>query len=255
MEEFASQMQKLFWLSKICLEGMNFWGSDVRMKDLAKLRNPFYTDEVHLENDTEKIHKLKLISQYIDVAVVADYELYEYVSPFFKHTEIVRQAVDLEELRAHYPNKKKPIIVHSPTRMNVKGTIYIEEAIKSLVSKYDFQYIRITGFNHDELVEKLCQADIVIDQMLIGSYGILAIEAMALGKPVISYIREDLIDKYPENLPIVVANRDNIDEVLKTLLEDGNLRTKLGHKSREYIEMYHDKIKIAKDLVRLYETI
>ena len=65
--------------------------------------------------------------------------------------------------------------------MNVKGTTYIEEAIKSLVSKYDFQYIRITGFNHDELVEKLCQADIVIDQMLIGSYGILAIEAMHLG--------------------------------------------------------------------------
>jgi len=113
--------------------------------------------------------------------VEGDISEYEYVSPFFKRTEIVRQAVDLEELRAHYLNKKKSIIVHAPSRMNVNGTIYIEEAIKSLVSKYDFQYIHITGFNHDELVEKLCQADIVIDQMLIGSYGILAIEAMHLG--------------------------------------------------------------------------
>jgi len=234
---------------------MNFWGSDVRIKDLAKLKNPFYTDEMHLGNDEEKIRKLKLISQYIDVAVVADYELYEYVSPFFKRTEIVRQAVDLEELRAHYPNKKRPIIVHAPSRMDVKGTIYIEKAIKSLVPKYDFEYIRITGFNHDELIEKLRQADIVIDQMLIGSYGILAVESMALGKPVMSYIRDDLIDKYPENLPIIVANPDNIAEVLKTLLQDGNLRIELGHKSREYVEMYHDKIKIAKDLVRLYETL
>lgn len=236
---------------------MNFWGSDVRLKDLAKLKNPFYTDEIHLGNDQEKIIKMKLISRYIDVAVVADHELYEYVSPFFNRTEIIRQAMDLEELKPCYPDneKKKPIIAHAPNRMNVKGTKYVENAIKSLASKYDFQYLRLSGSRHENTIKLLSQADIVIDQLLLGSYGILSIESMALGKPVITYIREDLIEKYPKNLPIVVANIDNIVEVLEKLLKDGNLRNEIGHKSRKYVEQYHDKTKIAEDLVKLYETL
>ena len=41
------------------------------------------------------------------------------------------------------------------------------------------------------------ESDVVIDQILMGTYARLAIESMALGKPVICYLREDLFEFNP----------------------------------------------------------
>ncbi|GAK00997.1 hypothetical protein JCM19055_4134 [Geomicrobium sp. JCM 19055] len=43
------------------------------------------------------------------------------------------------------------------------------------------------------------KATVVIDQLRIGSYANLTMESMALGKPVICYVREDLVSKFPGN--------------------------------------------------------
>ncbi len=94
-----------------------------------------------------------------------------------------------------------------------------------------------------------------MDQLLLGTYGIVSVEAMALGKPVICYIRDDLISKYPEDLPIVNANPCTIEDALETLLANPKLRLELGMRSREFAERYHDSKVIAGKLVALYESL
>ncbi len=109
---------------------MNYWGSEVRLRDVATKNNPFYDAvNVHiLGNDDEKVKRMKQVSRYVEVAVVADYELFSYVAPFFERTAIIQQAIDTQKLQPVFPkpSNSNPLIVHAPSRKNVKGTSYIE---------------------------------------------------------------------------------------------------------------------------------
>ena len=83
-------------------------------------------------------------------------------------------------------------------------------------------------------------ADILIDQLLAGWYGGLAVELMALGKPVICYIREDDLKYIPkemrDELPIINANtlytqarlRDGSILVLSGLTRTEKINSKAG---------------------------
>ena len=73
-----------------------------------------------------------------------------------------------------------------------------------------------------------------------------SIEAMAMGKPVITYITDEMIKTFPDELPIVSASPLNIQEEIEKLINDGQIRHDLGVKGRKYIETYHDCKKNAK---------
>lgn len=98
------------------------------------------------------------------------------------------------------------------------------------------------------------QADVVVDQMLIGSHGLFAAECMAMGKPVICWISEFMQERYPASLPIVSANPATLTDKLRVLLLDAELRAELGARGRTYAAEYHDMHKIAETLAGLYEN-
>ena len=76
--------------------------------------------------------------------------------------------------------------------------------------------------------------------MFAQTYGVFALEAMALGKPVVAYISDEIRKTFPEELPIVSATIDSLTGVLETLITDGKKRRELGMAGRRYVEDYHD---------------
>lgn len=234
---------------------MHYWGSDVRQLSIARRKNKYV--RVKLDNEKHIINRIKHIAKYIKTAIVEDYELIEYIHDYFNRVAVIRQAVDLEKFIPIFPSKDciKPIIVHAPTDSNLKGTEYVIAAIDKLKGEYPLEFILIQGISHEQATSIYKKADIIIDQLLIGSYGIFATEAMALGKPVICYIRDDLKSTYPEDLPIVSANPDNIYEELKILVGNPELRENLGFRGRNYVEKYHDSLLIARQLLDLYISL
>jgi len=137
----------------------------------------------------------------------------------------------------------------------VKGTDYIEQAVDRLKKKYDFEFILIHKLSYQKARDIYSKADIIVDQLMLGAHGLFAVEGMALGKPVICYIREDLRKKYPADLPLISAHPDNIYQVLGKLLRDPKLRRRIGKKGRVYAEKYHDAEKISQELIDLYEDL
>jgi glycosyltransferase involved in cell wall biosynthesis len=234
---------------------MQFWGSDIRLKSIAESQNRFI--RVKAGDDKRKIDAVKHLSKYIDIAIVGDYELHEYVNGHFKKVVIIRQAVDSQEYKPAIPSKnnKKPVIVHAPTDKWVKGTEYVLEAVAKLEREHEIDFALVHRVPHQQAKQIYQKADITVDDILGGTYGVFPVEAMALGKPVICYIREDLRDTYPKELPIVSANPDNIYQQLKILIENPELRHELGLKGREYVERYHDSLKIARQLIELYKSV
>lgn len=235
---------------------MHHWGNDVRFHDQARISNPYvYTGDS--PTNEVIIQKLSRISRSIREAIVQDHEVLPYVAPYYDKVHVVPIAIDLELFQPHYPpvNKRRPLIVHAPTNPAFKGTEPIERSIRRLQSHFDFDYVRVEKMNHLEAVKQYEAADIIVDQVYCGSYGLLSTEAMALGKPVIAFIREDLRKTFPRELPIVNTNPDHLDEHISRLLSDPLLRYELGIKGRRYVEVYHAKQVVVEKLLTIYEQL
>lgn len=233
-------------------------GSEVRRLSIARrFNNPYVI--VKPEWTEELIHKnLTLLSNYIDHAIIQDYELEPYIKDYYKHIHVIPNAVNLDEFSPAYPNDQNsiPLVVHAPTNRDLKGTEYIINAVEQLKNaglKFDFKLIEKLSFQ--EAKKLLKQADIVIDQLRIGAFGFVSTEAMAYGKTVICYIRDDLIKKYPHGLPVVNANPKTIGNVLENLLTNPENSRLLGISSRQYAEKHHNIRKAAENYINIYNQL
>lgn len=237
---------------------MHHWGSDVRTFSKALEISKYV--KVKNRNEDEIKRKLKLLSKYISHCIVSDYEMFQYVNPYYEKIYIIPQAIDIKKYSCKADTTKdtkdkKLLIVHAPTSPLIKGSDYIIAAINELKQKYDFDFQLIRGMLHEEAKSIYSQADLIIDQLLIGSHGLLAVEAMAMGKPVICWISDFMKDKYPDNLPIISANPENIKTVLEGILINPNSLSDLGQKGRRYVESQHNIDKIGMELLKVYNKL
>ena len=94
------------------------------------------------------------------------------------------------------------IFAHAPSHRGAKGTAFVLAAAEQLRTEgYRFELELIEGLARDKAIERYAACDVVIDQLLAGWYGGLGVEAMALGKPVVAYIREGDLDYLDPALP------------------------------------------------------
>lgn len=235
---------------------MHHWGSDVRNSKLTKELNPYPLPPSYFSD--EEIHnRLTMTSKYIDTAIVQDYEVLPYVKDYYKNVHVLPLAIDIQKFKASYPSieNKKPLLIHAPTNREFKGSDYIEKAIKKLKKSKSFTFKVIEKKSHKEALEMYMKSDIIIDQILCGTYGMLAVEAMAMGKVVVGYIRDDVRKQLPHELPIVTASPKNIYKVLSELISNPQKCHELGQKGRKYVEEYHDAEKVVKQLISIYKQI
>lgn len=154
-----------------------------------------------------------------------------------------------------------PLVLHAPTRRDIKGTSHVTAAFERLEDEgVKFKYVVVENMSRAEARILYEKADLLIDQLLAGWYGGLAVELMALGKPVICYIRKGDLKFIPtamrEELPVIEATPATIYETLKQWLT--SRRRELGERgarSRSFVETWHDPLKIAEGLRIDYEAI
>lgn len=231
-----------------------FHGSDIRQKSIALEHNENWK-YYDLINEDFLRRRAEKLARYAKGFILHDTELAFYV-PRGVEIYYVPLRVDLQLLDYRYPDEDKvgPVrIVHAPSNRGIKGSDFICSAIESLRKKYDLEFVLIEGKTQEEALKEYLKADIIVDQMLLGTYGVFSIESMAMGKPVITYIIDEIKADYPEELPIVDANIDTIEQKLEELILDGKLRRELGEKGRRYAYKYHECKKGGKLLGLVYE--
>ncbi len=138
------------------------------------------------------------------------------------------------------PTRKIPLVVHAPSDPVFKGTKYIEPILLELNRRGIIRYIRCERLNSLQLLSLIRRSDFVIDQISLGSYGVLGADAMAGGKLVFGHVSEDFRELYEEEVPIIEIYPDNLEEVIIKFVEDLELRQKYQYKSREFARKYHD---------------
>jgi glycosyltransferase involved in cell wall biosynthesis len=187
-----------------------------------------------------------------DARIVGSYDAIRWVPD----AEVIPPGVDLATLRpVPPPRDDKPLFVHAPSSRARKGTDQFVRACEQLGVELEI----VEGLHHDDARKRYEAADVVLDQLNAGWYGMLAIEAMALGKPVVTFLHDEATRRAEEAfetaVPIVRADKENLVETLRPLAESAQERRRIGAASRAYVERVHDLERIADRLLELYARL
>ena len=135
-------------------------------------------------------------------------------------------------------------VVHAPSSAAVKGTASIRPIVIRMRENGALDYTEITGVPHSRMPGIYADADVVLDQFRLGSYGVAACEAMAAGKVVVGHVhssvREHVRLATGLELPIVESTVDSLESVLLSLADDPARRERLALEGRAFVSSVHD---------------
>ncbi len=244
---------------------VEYAGSDIRIPEVEAADNPYYAEV--WRNRTYEYKKESLANSRRHQRLFADAGAqvlipYAALLPYVQHdlfptVHTTLHRLTLTDYAPVYPDaaNPRPLVIHSPSKIHTKGTPAVEAAVARLREAHAFDFTLVHGMAYDDARRTLQNCDIFLDQFVLGAHGVAALEAMALGKPVVCYIKPSLVDRYPADLPIVSATKETLPAVLGELLADGPRRAELGRQGRAYVERHHDARRLAGELATLYASL
>jgi hypothetical protein len=158
-------------------------------------------------------------------------------------------------------SKRKLTIVHSPTNRACKGSSYILDALQHIRKSHRnyFEVKLVENVPHEHALHMYRQADLVIDQLLVGWYGGFAVEAMSMGKPVICRIESEDLRFVPKQMAddvlraFIQGEPPTITDVILRCLEDRRFLREKAEAGTEYARTWHDPRYVARITKEKYE--
>jgi glycosyltransferase involved in cell wall biosynthesis len=184
--------------------------------------------------------------------VVGSYDAIRWVPD----AHVIPPGVDVQAIEVAPPSSRaRALVVHAPSSRARKGTEHVVAACAEL----DVDLEIVEGLDHREAFERYRRADVIVDQLNAGWYGVFAIEAMALGKPVVTFLHEEAMRRTEEAfgmpVPIVSATKETLVDSLRPLAESAEERRRIGAASRAYAEHVHDLERMTDRLLSLYRGL
>ena len=264
------QVQKLeLKILKIrgCIIIVIYQGDDARQGDFLrasrKYSHVFDVDSFYYSsrNDALKRSQIKFLSGYCDLIYALNPDLLEVLE---SKAHFLPYAVTIPTVPDTQPREsidKTLVIGHAPTHQDAKGTKYVIEAVNAMQELgFQVELKLIENLTHSQAMFEYQSADIILDQLLSGWYGAVAVESMLLSKPVICYIAEEDLRNIPTEmaaeLPIINATKYNLQLVIKKLLLlSPEERLLLGEKHRDFALKWHSPKSVAKSIYRDIENV
>lgn len=165
--------------------------------------------------------------------------------------------VEVESLSPEITQRPKPIITYSPSRgrhayedrWETKGKPEVIRILEGAKSAGYLDYRLIEDIPFQECMRLRSECDMVIDDIVTGSFHTTSLEAMAAGKPTLSYMdkRTQMVLSQltgTTDCPLINVRFPDAVAVLKELSLDQQLRTDIGRFSREWMLEYYSECKM-----------
>jgi glycosyltransferase involved in cell wall biosynthesis len=241
---------------------MHYHGCDLRNSKLVLERHPISAcaECWPMACNANRVSTRGIVREFADLVTVSTPDLLEFVPDALW----LPQPVDIAWIedaatqgKSHIParrSKKTVWVAHAPSSTQLKGTRFVVDAVEKLKAKgVDVELALLTNMPREDVMATIRAADVVVDQLLFGSYGVMAIEAMTLGKPVICHLRPDVIQACAD-LPIIPASPEDIVDRLADLVRARGQWPTLGAAGRAYARKVHDSTAAVGKLVDWYRA-
>lgn len=239
-----------------------------KLRQQGKIKNLISTSWETIAFNNESVSKKKYIKKftqkYIDLFIcytnrAKDCLVAEGVDE--RKIKIIRLGVDLNKFKSQkYKPKIKSITILFVGRLVwEKGLSDLQKAVLKINNPFVNLKIVESGKVDYRLMPKIYKnADIFVlpsktTKTWEEQYGMVLVEAMASGLPIVAYnsgaISEIIADA---GLLVSEGNIGQLSTTINRLIEDRNLRLKLGKMGKERVEKYFDSRKTAKVLENIY---
>ncbi len=233
-----------------------FQGCDIRPTEACFSARLNPKGHRHAPNHVQR-RRLRYFLRYASQTYVSTPDLLAF-SPDSKLSPPI--SVDLNNWKPHYRSYRageEVMLFHAPTDPIIKGTKHIERAVAKLQGRgYKIRLDMPKRVPHKELYARAAQAHLTVDQVLVGWYGSFGIEMMALGKPLLCYIKNEYIDLLPEyarkDFPVINVTTSTLVNVLEDLLKHPERWEGLGRRGRTFIERAYNPMLVAQQLITDY---
>jgi glycosyltransferase involved in cell wall biosynthesis len=229
-----------------------FHGSDSRMRKIAEEHNP-YAAEFFAEGDPDddRLQKsINVIKTYANKMFVVSAELLPYVP----EAKAIPRAIDLSRWPEQPAVQRKvPRIAHFPSRRSFKGTSRIVEGMAQLQREgiaFDFQLIE--GIPNEQLKGLLQDTDILVDNILMGDFGVASIEAMACSRVAVARLSEP-VRRANHGIPVYDVTPETFVDQMRILIKDFGLRSRLSELGRPHVAGHFDSVHAARAYLETYE--
>ena len=154
-------------------------------------------------------------------------------------------------------SKKILRVSHAPTNRFYKGSDHIIKICKKLENKNLITFDLIEDVTHEEAIKRKNKCDIFIDQ--IGDkggwgYGMNSVESLSMGICTLTQINKRYQSFIPDN-PFININKNNLEELLKELIQNREKLSLISIKSKKWVEKNHDIKMVSKNLYEYYKSI
>lgn len=247
---------------------MHFVGSDIRSEDYLKEKNDHLEEYLkggyQLKNPVSSPIQKKLIRQVRKNAtkiIVSTPDLLQiipeavYIPVFLDFGHFI-----YDESEKSSVTKGVISILHSPSAAKTKGSGHLNKIFENLKNEFgetiefitpvtQLKEIKSYPTTRYDLLNRMAESNIVIDQLVIGWYGLKAVEALMLDCEVICFIEDELLDYLPSNAPLTNSNVLNVESKLRELIQQirsgGSIKSGKGDyvKNHHNIQSYKDYFK------------
>jgi glycosyltransferase involved in cell wall biosynthesis len=225
------------------------YGGDVQVAHRA--RNLLYKHALaqdypeYVRDEKRTLAELEYLSQHAD-HIVSGVDWVDYM-PWWDRLSVGHFAIDMSRWQPLPTRQRRDrvVVLHAPNHRTIKGTSFLVRACEELAAEgVPIELELLERVPNTKIHERMAYADIVADQFIIGWYAMFAIEAMSMGKPVLCYLRPDLLRLHSlyataKDCPLVNTPPLEIKDVLRELVADPDRREELGRRGREYVEANH----------------
>lgn len=131
----------------------------------------------------------------------------------------------------------KALEIYTPIKPTTILMIEDDKGFEIIENKYNI--IKVGWIDREDMVSALSSADIFLMPSIQEAFGLMAVEAMACGTPVIVFegtALPSVIHAPDGGLSVPPKNSYALADAIKLLLEDDNLRNKISIKAREIAE-------------------
>lgn len=195
------------------------------------------------DNLDRKLKKIRYQELYADIF----YSLPDQAGLYLRNYNHLSLSLNkAKDIQFKIPARKKPLIIHAPSRSEIKGTSIINKTVERLKNEgIELDYTLIQNVPNEELLRLLTEADILCDELFLHGPGVLSAEGMAAGCAVATRC----FNVPPFQPPVCAVTPENLYEELKRLITDVEYRVALAAEGKKFVDEFNDPTRIAAKVI------